>query len=486
MRQNVAFPWLRLMMTSGVALAAAGSTAWAQSSNPETASPAGDAGQGAPPQAAQPASPPAPANETLDPSRFAVLAQATLTDQGVAGFRSPYQGPNSLDPVPNARETVDATLYVGWKLWRDAEVWVDPEIDQGFGLSDTLGLAGFASGEAYKVGETYPYFKIQRAFLHQIIDLGGESQKSDLDQNQFAQSYTADRLVLWVGKMSVGDVFDNNQYTLDPRNDFLNWSIINAGTFDYAANAWGYTYGAAAEWYVGPWTARLGVYDMSTNPNGEMLDRYFGEFQLIAEGERRYALLGQSGVLKVTGYDSRARMGDFADAIRLSEETGAAPSVLLVRRYRGHAGISANWAQQITSDLGVFGRVGLSDGHQQSYEFTDINRTAMVGLSITGQRWRRPDDAFAAAFVANGISKAFQAYLNDGGLGILVGDGKLPHPGAEQVLETYYSYAVAKFARVTFDYQLAQNPAYNTDRGPVSIFAVRVHLQSVSALFSKP
>jgi high affinity Mn2+ porin len=407
--------------------------------------------------------------------RFALLGQSTFTEQAAPAFRSPYVGPNSLQSS-QGRETFDATLYGGVRLWQGAQAWIDGEVDQGFGLSDTLGLAGFASGEAYKVGQSTPYTKLDRLFFQQVINLGGDIQKIDAGQNQMAQTYTANRLVFWLGKMSVGDVFDNNQYTLDPRVYFLNWSVINAATFDYAANSWGYTDGAAAEWYQGPWTARFGLYDMSTIPNSEQIDPKFDEFQIVVEGERRYTLFGQPGVIKLTGYDSRARMGDFAAAIRLGEATDTLPNVLDVAKYRGHVGISYNWAQQINSTLGVFSRLGWADGHQQSYEFTDVDNTFSLGAALTGQRWRRPDDTIGLAFVTNGISKDFQAYLNDGGLGILIGDGKLSHPGREDIIETYYSYAAAKWAKVTFDYQFVENPAYNSDRGPVSIFGVRLHL----------
>ncbi len=427
---------------------------------------------------AQSSQPPASPDADTQSDRFALFGQSTFTEQGDAAFRSPYRGTNSLDPAARGQETFDATLYGGASLWKGAQVWVDGEVDQGFGLSNTLGLAGFSSGEAYKVGASTPYTKMQRLFFQQVIDLGGEAQKIDAGQNQMAQSYTANRLVLWLGKMSVGDVFDNNQYTLDPRLYFLNWSVINAGSFDYAANAWGYTDGVAAEWYQGPWTARLGLYDMSTVPNGEQIDPKFDEFQIVVEGERRYSLFGQPGVIKLTGYDSRARMGDFADAIRLAQATDTAPNVLDVRQYRGHFGISYNWAQAIDAELGVFSRLGWADGHQQSYEFTDVDNTFSLGAALTGQRWKRPDDTVGLAFVTNGISKDFQTYLNDGGLGILIGDGKLPHPGREDIIETYYSYTAAKWAKITFDYQFVENPAYNTDRGPVSIFGVRLHLMT--------
>ncbi len=175
----------------------------------------------------------------------------------------------------------DATAFVGLRLWNGAEAWVNAEIDQGFGLDATLGVAGFTSGEAYKKGADYPYTRLHRAFIRQTIDLGGETQKVDAGINQFAATQTSDRLVFTVGKFSVGDIFDTNKYAHDPRSDFLNWSIIDAGTFDYAAEAWGYSLGAAAEWYQGDWTVRGGVFDMSIVPNSTDLDPNFGQFQWI-------------------------------------------------------------------------------------------------------------------------------------------------------------------------------------------------------------
>ena len=428
------------------------------------------------PSEAPPAAKTQPAEAPAPPQGYAVHAQATFTDQGTLGFASPYRGANSLDPAARSRETVDATLFAGVELWRGAEAWITPEIDQGFGLSNTLGVAGFPSGEAYKVGKIEPYVQLQRAFVRQTVDLGGPSLAVDPDQMVLGASHTDNRLVLTAGKFSVGDVFDTNVYAHDPRGDFLNWSLIDAGSFDYAANAWGYTYGLAGEWYQGPWTLRLGLFDMSKDPNGERPDDDFTEFQMIAEGERRFDLFGRPGSIKFTGYDSRARMGDFADAIRLGEATGATPNVLDVRRYRGHAGVSFNLQQQVGDDLGLFARGGWADGHQQAYEFTDIDETISAGLSIAGKRWGRADDVIGLAGVANGISKDFQAYLAAGGLGILVGDGRLPHPGTEAIMETYYDWAQSKLLHVTLDYQFVQNPAYNRDRGPVSILALRVHV----------
>jgi high affinity Mn2+ porin len=415
----------------------------------------------------------APAGVTED--IWAVHGQTTFVEQYATPFRAPYRGPNSLAPN-SGRETWDATAFVGLRLWDGAEAWINPEIDQGFGLSGTLGVAGFTSGEAYKKGADYPYTRLHRAFVRQTIDLGGETQKVDAGINQFAGTQTIDRLVFTVGKFSVGDVFDTNKYAHDARSDFLNWSIIDAGIFDYAAEAWGYSLGGTAEWYQGAWTLRGGVFDMSIVPNSTDLDPQFGQFQWIGEIEHRHELWGQPGKIAFTGFLSRGRMGSYADAIQLAQLTGGPADIVAVRQYRSRGGVSVNLEQQIHPDIGVFARAGLANGDIEPYEFTDIDRTVSAGLSMNGKRWGRPDDTFGIAGVVNGISKEHEAFLKAGGLGILVGDGQLPHPGPEQILETYYSFPMS-FCRVTLDYQFIVNPAYNRDRGPVSVFATRLHTQ---------
>ena len=411
----------------------------------------------------------------LELDRFAFHGQTTYVQQYAFPFRSPYRGQNSLNPN-QGRQTWDVTFYAGARLWDGAELWVNPEIDQGFGLSGTLGAAGFPSGEAYKVGDSAPYARIPRLFLRQTIDLGGEKQKVEAGINQFAGSQTADRLVITLGKFGVTDVFDTNKYAHDPRSDFMNWALVDTGTFDYAADAWGYTYGAAVEWYSGRWTLRGGLFDLSVVPNSTELDPRFSQFQWIGEIERRHELWGQPGKVAVTGFLSRGRMGRFDDAVLLSNLTGQPADTAAVRRYRSRTGISLNAEQQISPDVGVFARAGWARGDVEPYEFSDIDRTLVAGVSVSGKSWGRADDTFGLAGVVNSISGQHKAYLNAGGLGILVGDGKLTNPGAEQILEMYYSLPVQSW-RLTFDYQLIANPAYNRDRGPVSIIGTRVRTQ---------
>ena len=411
----------------------------------------------------------------LDLENFNIHGQTTFVSQYALPFRAPYAGQNSL--APNAgRETLDVDLYLGFRPWKGAEIWIDPEIDQGFGLSGTFGVAGFPSAEAYKVGDSYPYARIPRAFLRQIIDLGGDTQKVDAGFNQFAGTQTTDRIVITAGKFSVVDIFDKNKYANDPRGDFLNWTLVNTGAFDYAADAWAFTYGSAVEWYTGQWTLRAGVFDGPVVPNSTDLDPTFGQFQMVGEIERRYELGGQPGKVLVTGYLSRARLGNFTDAVQLAASTGATPDLSLVRTYTSKTGISGNLEQQIFPGLGLFARAGYTPGNLEVYAFTDDDATLAGGTSISGKFWGRAGDTLAIAGVINTISKAHQAYLAAGGLTPLIGDGALPNPGPEKILEAYYTLPINMW-QLTFDYQFITNPAYNRDRGPVSIVASRLHTQ---------
>ena len=423
---------------------------------------------------ATPANATAPATPEVDRLNF--HGQVTFLEQAYPAFRSPYAGTQSLPGDGQGRETSDFTFYAGVRLWQGAELWINPEIDQGFGLDDTLGVAGFPSAEAYKVGASYPYARLHRAFIRQTIDLGGETKKVESDLNQFAGSQTSNRLVFTIGKFNAVDVFDTNKYAHDPRNDFMNWAIADTGTYDYAADSWAYTYGAAAEWYQGPWTLRGGLFDLSIAPNTIELDPRFDQFQWDGEIERRYDLWGHSGKIAVTGFLNRGRMGSFEDAIALAEIIGGPADIAAVRKYQSRGGVSANLEQEITSDLGAFVRAGWANGNVEPYEFTDIDRTVAAGLSLSGRQWGRPDDTVGLAGIVNGISKIHEEFLNDGGLGILVGDGILPHPGPEQIIETYYELPVS-YLKLTLDYQFIVNPGYNEDRGPVSVFAARLHAQ---------
>ncbi len=405
-----------------------------------------------------------------------IHAQFTSSAQAHPAFRGTVDGPNSLTRNADAAMTNDVTLYLGVSPWKGAEIWYNPEIDQGFGLSDTLGLAGFSSGEAYKVGKKAPYFRSQRLLIRQTIGLDGDPEQVEADANQHKMKRQPDRLVMTLGKFGVGDVFDTNSYAHDPRQDFFNWALIDTGSFDYAADSWGYSAGGAIELYKGKWTLRGALMALSNEPNGETLDLSFAQHQFIGEIERRFSISGRSGAVRVTGFDSYARMGRFDDAIALGVKTSAPPSTALVRRYGHRAGVSVSAEQSINEQLGVFIRAGLAEGSHESFDFTDIDQTIAAGFSLKGDKWNRSNDALGAAFVINDISKARRAYLAAGGLGVLVGDGALSHKKPEGIFESYYSLGLSKWTHLSFDAQLVFNPAYNADRGPVVIGGIRLHL----------
>ena len=402
--------------------------------------------------------------------------QATNVSQWHPSFTAPYSGQNSLNPATNSNETSDVTLFAGMRASESSEIWINPEIDQGFGLSNTLGMAGYPSGEAYKVGSNAPYQRLPRLFYRKTINLGGETQTVEAGLNQLAGTQSANNVILTVGKFSVVDVFDTNAYAHDPRVDFMNWSIVESGAFDYAADAWGYAYGASVEWTQSRWTLRGGFFDLSKTPNSTKLDPTFKQHELVGEIEERHRLFGHDGKLKLLGFVNHGLMGSYADALHLASLTNSAPDTSAVRRGNTNSGFALNIEQELASDLGAFARASYNDGTEEAFEFTEINRSISAGLSLKGTRWNRPGDTFGLAMAANGLSGSARDYFTAGGMGILIGDGRLNY-GLEKIMETYYSFQASNQVFITLDYQYAVNPAYNQDRGPVNIYGARLHFE---------
>ena len=412
------------------------------------------------------------------PQQWAIHGQSTFVWQYQPAFYSPYQGAHSLPPAQNGRETFDITLYGGFRPWQGGEIWFNPEIDQGFGLGNTTGVAGYLSGEAFKLGATDPYGRVARLFFRQTIDLGGEAEKVEPDQNQLGGTQTANRVVFTIGKFSLTDMFDTNKYAHDPRSDFLNWAVIDLGSFDYAGDAWSDTYGAAAEWYQGRWAARIGVFDLTNVPNSPFLTMpLLKQDQYLAELEERHTLWNRPGKLKALYWISFGNLGTYYDALAVGAATGQTPSTANVRHWQSKYGVGFNLEQQLTSELGMFARTGWSQGTVEQNSYTEINATVSLGLSLAGTDWGRPDDTVGLAGVVNQISDVARQYLAAGGIGGIIGDGQLPKAGPEQILEAYYDFAATSFANVALDYQFVRNPAYNRQRGPVSALALRLHFQ---------
>lgn len=415
-------------------------------------------------------------DDSSSPETWAVHGQLTNVTQSHSRFTSPYSGTNSLIANGRTEETTDITFYAGVRLSHNTEFWINPEIDQGFGLSNTVGMAGFPSGEAYKIGANAPYLRLPRAFIRQVIPLSDTFVKAESAANQLESTNAINNVTLTVGKLSVTDIFDTNLYAHDPRSDYLNWSIIDAAAFDYAADAWGFTYGGAAEWRHNGWTLRGGVFQLSKVPNGKITAVDFRQNMLVGELEQRYEWLGHPGKIKFLGFVNRGRMASYRDAVQLAQKSGDTPDAALVRRFHSRPGSSVNVEQELSSDLGAFVRASLNDGTKEAYEFTEINKSISAGLSLLGDRWGRHDDVVGLAGVINGLSSEARRYFSAGGIGILIGDGRLNY-GTEKIIETYYSFRISPYLKIALDYQYAHNPAYNRDRGPLSIYTIRVHTE---------
>ena len=374
------------------------------------------------------------------------------------------------------KQTNDVTLYFGKKLWQGAELYINTEVDEGFGIGDTHGLAGFSSGESYKLGRPYPYTRTQRFFIRQVIDLGGETQRLESSANQLKTSRESDNLILTVGKFSLVDIFDGNAYAHDPRNDFLNWSIVDAGAFDYAGDAWGYVYGFAGELNKNDWSVRGSFVNLSKEPGSVHNDMSFKQWSTVGELEKRYSYLNLDGKIKVLGFMNHGRMANYQDANQLADAQSVEPDVSLVRHESSKVGMAINIEQSLTKNIGAFGRLSMNDGDKETWDFTDINRSISAGLSIKGDAWDHELDKIGIAFAINDLSKPAREYFQKGGLGVLIGEG--PHSGydSERIFESYYSFQLNRWSNLTADFQYIQNPAYNPNNESVSIFGLRMHL----------
>ncbi len=404
-----------------------------------------------------------------------IHGQTTLIAQGYPSFRSPYQGPQSLPGISQGRETWTVGAFLGWRLWEGGELYFAPEIAQGFGIGSTLGLAGFSNGEAQKGGTEYPRFRAQRYFFKQTFGLGGEQESVADGPLQLASKRDIDRVTVTVGRFAVGDFFDGNAYAQDPRADFMNWAMWSSVAFDFPADLPGITRGAVVELNRKNWAIRTGFFQVPSLPASDVLT--FNKGSAVAEFEQRYAILNQPGKLRFGFFGTQGTTANYRNVLGT---VGANPALdindvtIASRRERSKYGFYANIEQQVVRDVGIFGRLSWNDGQNEILSFTDIDRSASGGVSIKGSYWGRPTDTLAFGGAVNGLSAAHRDFLAAGGSGLLIGDGRLNY-GTERILETYYAFALSKAFTFTADYQMVVNPAYNMDRGPVSIFSGRLH-----------
>ena len=401
-----------------------------------------------------------------------VHVQNTDILQGDFSFPAKYSGPNSLRTKGELNETVSLDLSLGLRLWHGAEVHLDGLMWQGFGLSKTLGVAGFPNGEAFRFGTKVPNVNLPRAFIRQVIGLGGPQEDVPDDALHLAGRQDISRLTLTLGKMSAKDIFDNNAYSNDPRTQFMNWSLMANGAWDYPADAIGFITGFAAELNQPVWTLRYGFFQVPRVSNGTAIDQHFLDaWSMVTEFERRFTMREHPGAVRLLGFVERAHMGSYRDALN---STVRPADITASREYRCKFGLGLNIEQEITKRIGVFARLGWNDGNTESWAFTDVDRTVSLGVRIKGGAWHRPDDVVGIAGVCNGLSHVHRQFLAAGGTGILTGDGGLTYAG-EKILETYYDIALRKGVHLAVDYQFVSDPAYNRDRGPVSFLAGRLH-----------
>ena len=404
--------------------------------------------------------------------------QATYVWQAKHPFSAAYSGQNSLTTDREKSYSFTATAALGFRPWTGGEIYFDPEAAQGVPLSSLTGLGGFTNGEiARTAGSTLKLYRA-RFFLRQTWGLGGEKEAVESDANQLAGMVDKQRVVMTAGNLSVLDIFDANAYSHDPRTQFLNWSLMTHGAYDYAADARGYSWGVALEWYHDDWAMRAGRFIQPKEPNQRPLDpaifRHYGD---QIELEHAHLLGDQPGKLRLLAFSNRAKMSRFQDALALAAQTGNTPDINGVRNgEQTKHGIGINLEQALSGDVGLFTRASWADGQTETYAFTEIDRSVSGGVLAKGVAWGRGQDTLGVAFARNGLSREHRDYLAAGGLGFFIGDGRLNYR-PEMILETFYSLSVTKAAWISLDWQHIRHPAYNADRGPVNVGSVRLHTE---------
>ena len=408
-----------------------------------------------------------------DVASWSVHAQSTYNVQTHGPFRAPYEGANSLKNRREGRGSFTATGFFGRRLWRGAELYVNPEAIAGSGISGVVGLAGPPNGETYRVDSRKLKLTLSRAFVRQTWNLGGPREAIADAPNQVAASATHDRLVVTFGKFSGSDIFDTNSYAHDARTQFNNWSVWDTASWDYAADTRGYTFGVAGELTRGDWTGRLGVFLEPLESNGMRLDHdvrhAHGD---VFELEHDHTFNGRAGKVLGMIFVNHARMGSYRQAL---DRNPTAPDVVETRRPgRIKYGFGVNAEQAVSPAIGAFLRAGWNDGRTEAWAFNEIERTLAIGVTLTPSR--RPDDRLGVAVVLNGIGTAHRDYFAAGGYGFMLGDGRLRY-GAEHLVDAYYSWQVVKPIALTVEAQRFSNLAFNRDRGPVTVYGGRLHLQ---------
>jgi high affinity Mn2+ porin len=402
--------------------------------------------------------------------------QLTTVTQHKAKINAPYTGLKSLTGPAESATTLTGTIFWGSKLWKHAALYINPEVAGGSGVSSAQGIAGFTNGEAFRVGNPSPSVYLARMFLQQTFDLGGEQISVGEGANEVYKTRASKYIDFVVGKFSIADYFDKNSYSHDPRSQFFNWGLMSNGAWDYPANVRGYTWGVVVEYGTPRYSLRVASTMVPSEANGNTMDKNYGQANSnVIEFEKPYLLNKQAGKIRILGFYTHAHMGNYLQAIK---ENPTNPDITLTRAYgRTKYGFGINIEQSLTNNIGLFARVGWNDGHNETWAFTEIDRSASLGLFIDGAQWNRMNDQFGIGSVVNGLSSYHRDYLASGGYGFIIGDGQLNY-SHEWITEVFYRANIfSDTFYVTPNFQFVVNPAYNKDRGPATVIGLRVHVE---------
>lgn len=408
--------------------------------------------------------------------------QTTYNWQRHPAFNAPYTGPYSITPGAEKMYTFTTTGFFGYRPWQGGELYLTPEVSQGVPFTGNLvGMGSFSNGEITRAAGANPTLYRQKLFLRQTWNNGGVAQRVEAGvNNQMAGWTDKNRVVLTVGNFSTLDVFDPNTYAKDPRTQFMNWGNWTYAAYDYAADARGYGWGAAVEWYKNDWVLRAGRMTGPALPNMLPIDqKIFNHFGDQVEVEHEHTLDGHPGAVRVLAWRDRAILASFSDALTwLKANPGnyTGPDALLAVRgsEKNKYGVGLNVEQEIDDNTGFFMRAMKTDGRTETYAFAEVDSSVSTGVIVKGGKWGRGEDAVGLSLMRNYLSKDRRAFLAAGGISFFIGDGALSyHP--EDIFEGFYSFGLYKGAWLTADYQRMQNPAFNAARGPIDIYALRLH-----------
>lgn len=397
-------------------------------------------------------------------------------------FPADYSGPNSFERASEQADSVVMTLYTGLHLSRYTEALVDVESSGGSGLSQALGLGGFTNIDATRnpALDQTPYFA--RAELHQVVPLGGASETVGRTPLSLLTTLPTRRLDIYIGEFSLVDFFDTNSVAGNSHTQFLNWAVVNTAAYDYAADTRGYTWGGVLALTDDWWTLRFGEALLSKRPNGLILQKnprraHSENFELEL---RPRLVAGCSSAIHLLGFTNYANMGvyhqaisQFLHGITPTPEIDAHPERTTLKY-----GFALNAEHEFIPSLSGFVRAGWNEGQHESWNYTEVDETVAFGGALSGGWWHRPRDTVGLAFAGDGLSRNHRRYLALGGLGFVLGDGRLSY-GPERIVEAYYNLPLPFYRGVygALDVQYIDDPGYNRARGPVTVLGARLHLE---------